>query len=423
MARHCEIRLFVYRNTCFCRVWTKAFLEIIASLRVGAAHFRGRNRLFDYGGILDCVARVPCDVCPRCVQPLECCRVRFGLRTFSEPNVGTKPPTVRFEMEAMLAEARSTLALLQDHLERNSLHSVNKPMTRFTLKTLCLSLVVLMIEARLGRAQEFETMTNSLQMTLVRVLGGEFSFGPHDSPKDREVIDGFTVKMRMDTGLWMQQHEVSADTYHRFCKEAEYVTSYERNLRRDRISNPEIADQREPITEKTSVYPVNYVALEDCVQFCKWLSKLEGREYRLPTEAEWEYCCLLGCNGVEKPSLFESPVSWVGKHQLGDEQSDKLPLGEFRTGPRATTEGAPDLLGLYNMRGNVQELCDSWYHARMTLQLPSGVVGRVVPVVVRGGSWTQGPMWAQAKKRSWQNAYASTKSTGFRVVLDLRKKQ
>ncbi len=47
-------------------------------------------------------------------------------------------------------------------------------MTRFTLKTLCFSLVVLTIETRLGRAQEFETVTNSLQMSFVRVPDGEF---------------------------------------------------------------------------------------------------------------------------------------------------------------------------------------------------------------------------------------------------------
>lgn len=263
-------------------------------------------------------------------------------------------------------------------------------------------------------------MTNSLQMTFVRVPEGEFNFGPHDAPEDRKEIDGGAIKMRFEPGLWMQQHEVSAGTFQRFCKEADYVTSYERDLRRDRIRSPERVDQREPVTDETSLNPANYVTLEDCVAFCKWLSKQEGREYRLPTEAEWEYCCLLGCKGVEKPSLFEPPVSWVGRHQLGDEQSDKLPLGEFRNGPRPTTDGEPDLLGLYNMRGNVKELCDSWYFARTTPQLPSGAVGRVVEVVVRGGAWTQGPMWAQAKKRSWQNAYASTDNTGFRVVLDLR---
>ncbi len=266
-------------------------------------------------------------------------------------------------------------------------------------------------------------MTNSLHMSFVRIPEGEFSFGPHDAPKHREAIDGFAVKMRIDPGLWIQQHEVSTGTFQRFCKEAEYVTSYEKELKRDRVTNPERVDQREPVTEKTSHYPVNYVSLEDCVQFCKWLSKLEGVEYRLPTEAEWEYCCLLGSNGEEKPSIFEPPISWVGMYQSGDEQLDNLPSGEHRKGPRATTEGEPDSFGLYNMRGNVQEFCDSWYFARTTPQLPSSAVRRVVEVVVRGGSWTQGPMWAQAKQRSWHNAYASTESTGFRVILDLRKKQ
>lgn len=296
-------------------------------------------------------------------------------------------------------------------------------MTQYTHKMLLCGLIVLAIGTCFVRAQEFESMTNSLQMTFIRVPEGEFSFGPHDAPDDRKAIDGFAVKCRFEAGLWMQQHEVSVGLFQRFCKEAKYVTSYEKDLKRDRVANPERADQREPVTDKTSLYPVNYVSLEDCVAFCNWLSKQEGREYRLPTEVEWEYCCLLGCKGEEKPSLFESPVSWVGKHQLGDEQSDKLPLGEFRDGPRAITEGEPDLLGLYNMRGNVQELCDSWYRARTTPQLPSGAVGRLVPVVVRGGSWTQGPMFAQAKKRSWQNAYAATKSCGFRVMLDLTKKQ
>jgi formylglycine-generating enzyme len=278
--------------------------------------------------------------------------------------------------------------------------------------------VLMTVEPQVCNAQNSQIFENSVGMKFVHVPAGQFTFGPHDSPIDLVDDDGKAISVSIAPGLLMQQHEVSIKTFAKFCKEDEYATARQKEIRAGTVANDgeNIAAWR----NSNSEFPMNNVTFDDCVNFCKWLSRKEGRTYRLPTEIEWEYCCLLGSDGAERPEQFNTPQAWLGHWKMGDDKPEGLPLGEFRNGPREVDEGNPDALGLFNMRGNVQEFCDSWWGARTKLREPSRLTGSVIAVVVRGGAWTQAPMWAQAKKRSWHNALRYSESTGFRVILDER---
>jgi len=273
--------------------------------------------------------------------------------------------------------------------------------------------------SRTCRAQGQEVYENSVGMKFVSVPEGEFEFGPHTSPYDLAASDGDAITIPISSGLRIQQHEVSVRLFAQFCREENYVTVRQRDIRLGNV--PSDGESLKEWRASDSELPMSNVTLEDCITFCKWLSEKETRIYRLPTEIEWEYCCLLGSKGRTPQEQFTPPVAWIGRWQLGDDKPEGLPLGEFRDGPRRVDAGAADSLSLYNMRGNVQEICDSWYHARTKLQSPSKLTGRVIALVVRGGSWTRAPMWAQAKQRSWHNALRYSDSTGFRVILDERK--
>lgn len=96
---------------------------------------------------------------------------------------------------------------------------------------------------------------------------------------------------------------------------------------------------------------VVFISYEDAIAFCKWLSDKEGKTYRLPTEAEWEYACRAGS--------FSS--FWM---------DDRLPeiyqknQGRHRNPIPVSTEVGktpPNLFGLYDMHGNVEEWCLDWY--------------------------------------------------------------
>lgn len=124
--------------------------------------------------------------------------------------------------------------------------------------------------------------------------------------------------------------------------------------------------------------PVVHVSWYDAAAYCKWLSEKTGQQFRLPTEAEWEYAALGGKKGYHDfnsdSSLAE--VSWNGAnsekkyHEVGGKK--------------------PNVLGLHDMIGNVYEWCADWYDERTyrsgTTENPAGPKSGSSKVI-RGGSW------------------------------------
>src|SRR5439155_5647188 len=84
---------------------------------------------------------------------------------------------------------------------------------------------------------------------------------------------------------------------------------------------------------------------DQAVAFCRWLSDKEGKTYRLPTEAEWEYACRAGTT-----TAFSTGDSLDAKQaNVGGKKA--LPVGVF----------AANAWGLCDMHGNVAEWCHDWY--------------------------------------------------------------
>jgi len=122
-------------------------------------------------------------------------------------------------------------------------------------------------------------------------------------------------------------------------------------------------------------YPVEQVSWNDVQAFLKKLNAMDpGKNYRLPTEAEWEYACRAGTTGERYGNL--SDIAWYG----GNSGNQTHPVGKKQ----------PNAWGLYDMLGNVWEWCADWhdegYYASSPSTDPRGPSsgsGRVV----RGGSW------------------------------------
>ncbi len=123
--------------------------------------------------------------------------------------------------------------------------------------------------------------------------------------------------------------------------------------------------------------PVEYVSWNDCHEFIRKLNALTGQNFRLPTEAEWEFACRGGNNSrgyKYSGSNYIYNVAWYG-----DNSGNK-------THPVATK--SPNELGIYDMNGNVWEWCSDWYGgytsgAQTNPKGPDSGSGRVG----RGGSW------------------------------------
>ena len=105
---------------------------------------------------------------------------------------------------------------------------------------------------------------------------------------------------------------------------------------------------------------VIFVDWHEAVEFCRWLSEKEGRAYRLPTEAEWEYACRAGTTtayhtGDSLPEELQknAVMSWFPDPARRREGAEPVPLTVART--------PANPWGLYDMHGNVEEWCHDWY--------------------------------------------------------------
>jgi formylglycine-generating enzyme required for sulfatase activity len=100
--------------------------------------------------------------------------------------------------------------------------------------------------------------------------------------------------------------------------------------------------------------PVDNICWRDAAAFCQQLSKRTGRDYRLPSEAEWEYACRAGTitpfNLGE--TLTTNYANYVGDHTYRD-----APQGVYRHGTTPVGAFPPNRWGLYDMHGNVWEFC------------------------------------------------------------------
>jgi eukaryotic-like serine/threonine-protein kinase len=105
--------------------------------------------------------------------------------------------------------------------------------------------------------------------------------------------------------------------------------------------------------------PVVNVSFEDALAFCRWLSKNEGRTYRLPTEAEWEYACRAGTETLW--SFGDDPA-----------EGDEFEWVNTNSGLRPNLVGQklPNPFGLRDMHGNVYELCADWFDPAYYSQSP-----------------------------------------------------
>jgi formylglycine-generating enzyme required for sulfatase activity len=149
-----------------------------------------------------------------------------------------------------------------------------------------------------------------------------------------------------------------------------------------------------PSAFKGDDYPVECVSWADCQKFCEKLSLRDGRRYRLPTEAEWEYACRAGTTGEYSSGNGENALRKVGWY-AGNSNDRTNPVGGL----------APNAWGLYDMHGNVWEWCADWY-----APYPVGIVRDYQgPMfggfrVLRGGSWGHIPGYCRAADRG--NRYA-----------------
>ncbi len=150
--------------------------------------------------------------------------------------------------------------------------------------------------------------------------------------------------------------------------------------------------------------PIDSVSWTDAAAFCQKLSQMEGKTYRLPTEAEWEYACRAGATGA-----FGGPEKPVDLAWFDDNSGDAT----HSVGTRR-----PNAWGLFDLHGNVAEWCGDRYDADYSAPAEGDAAasrGRVT----RGGSYASFAAGLRCAARSSAPESYGLKFTGFRVVLEV----
>ena len=157
------------------------------------------------------------------------------------------------------------------------------------------------------------------------------------------------------------------------------------------------------------------VSWNDAQAFIRWLSEKEGKDYRLPAEAQWEYACHAGTN---TPFFFGKCLSTDQANYNGNYPLKGCPKGEYRKKTVAVGSLQPNAWGLYDMHGNVWEWCQDWYD-----DYPSGdITDPAGPEngadrVLRGGGWHNYARRCRSAIRLRGSPDDRLACLGFRLVL------
>jgi formylglycine-generating enzyme required for sulfatase activity len=192
-----------------------------------------------------------------------------------------------------------------------------------------------------------KSFTNSTGMKFVYINPGSFTMGSINGDSDEKPVH----KVKISRGFYMQTTEVT---------QGQWKTI--------------MGDNPSHFKSCGDSCPVESVSWDDAQNFIKKLNQKEGKTYRLPTEAEWEYACRAGSDSDYANGNSLDVIGWY--------------YGNSGRTTHSAGQKKANNWGLYDMHGNVWEWCNDWYADYSVGQVtdPSGSVSGSLRVY-RGGSW------------------------------------
>jgi formylglycine-generating enzyme required for sulfatase activity len=331
------------------------------------------------------------------------------------------------------------------HYDPNYSHKAN---TGFGKETV--SGVVYTEPAKVEKFESFEEKVpnSGVSFKMVAIPGGTFNMGSPDDEPLRKPDEGPVRQVKISQ-FFMAEVEVSW---------SEYLAFYAQTARQGKTAvktDLNTVTTVDAIIGATPPYgqpdqnwgkgkrPVISASFTAAQTYCKWLSIVTGKHYRLPTEAEWEYAARAG---KQTPYFFEGDPKKFAKKKFLSSKRDTTMINRFvvyKENSQAKTQEPsfvlPNPFGLKNMLGNVAEFCSDWYAADTYYKFQGAVADPKGPKtgsehVVRGGSYksqadqaraaareaTQTQSWLrtdpQSPKSIWW--YSDCFYVGFRVVCE-----
>ena len=339
---------------------------------------------------------------------------------------------------------------LQCHL--NVGHYRGKTGLTNTDETLSVSKEIHTAAAEVRSFQTFDEKIpgTSVAFKMIAIPGGQFVMGtPADEPYRRE-DEGPQINVAVDS-FWMGEIEVSWNEYLAFFN----ATSSQGRKEAVEVVEPKETDAISGATPPwgapdqgwgKGTRPAITMSFHAAETYCRWLSQVTGKKYRLPTEAEWEYAAR---GGTGSAYFFEgSPKDYETdgffKKIFG---ADTTVINSYvvytENSPAKTQEPLKvkaNQFGLKNMLGNVSEFCLDFYDPTVYSKYPKTVVKNPrgprngLEHVVRGGAYNYSAKDLRAGRRDFTRTkdwlvtdpqipksiwwYSDSKNVGFRVVCE-----
>ena len=234
-----------------------------------------------------------------------------------------------------------------------------------------------------------DTYTNSLGMEFILIPEGEFMMGAVPQDKNASDDEKPQHKVRITKPFYMGKYPVTQEEWERLMG-----------------NNPS------SFIKAGKRAPVEKVSWNDCQEFIKKLNQKEGKTYRLPTEAEWEYSSRGGDSGSSTIYTYGDDANKLGDYAWYNSNSGGTthPVGQKK----------PNSLGLYDIMGNVWEWCGDWYDGKYYKNSPSADpkgADKGGSRVLRGGSWGSFARSGRLSDRGISNPDGRDVNCGFRLVL------
>ena len=252
-------------------------------------------------------------------------------------------------------------------------------------------------------ADRFIATAGDMPAAVIPVLGmawiqpGTFIMGSPTNELGRFPDEGPQTVVTLTKGFWMGNHEVT---------QAEYLAVVG--------SNPSyfIGDTNRPVEQATWHNATNYCGLR--TQAERTAGRIPSNwGYRLPTEAEWEYCCRAGARTTRFGHGDDLSYAALGNYAWypGNSGSTTHPVEQKLANP----------WGLMDMHGNVREWCQDWYsyapYPGGSVTDPTGPASGSYRVIRGGGSWNYDAMYCRSASRVYGTPTLVKYDLGFRVVL------
>jgi sulfatase modifying factor 1 len=241
--------------------------------------------------------------------------------------------------------------------------------------------------------------TNSLGMEFVLVPAGRFVMGSSPDEPHRSQSE-FQHPVTISRPFYIQTTEVTLKQW--------------RAVMGKRFFGPRKGTDNSPVVQ---------VSWQDCKRFIKKLNAKGEGNYRLPTEAQWEYACRANTATAYSwgNTIDCSKAMYANKSMVLDEcqiylKSIQLPLDR----PAPVASFAPNAWGIYDMHGNVWEWCADFYgpypkeHVIDPVGPDSGTYR-----IRRGGSWFKYGYSCRSANRNYGNPFTRLQTTGFRLVREI----